>query len=96
MTLVTKLFLSLQVQPEANTEEFFQFENQGEPPSLTDMAGFAQVTSQLSWNWNNWMLTRHSEYSTKRTLPRLHSRCDNGRCMGVLKLPPIKMQDPQT
>ena len=36
MTLVMKLFLSLQSRPDANMEEFFHFENQREPPSLAD------------------------------------------------------------
>ena len=34
--LVTKLFLSLQSRPESNMEDFFKFENQREPPSLSD------------------------------------------------------------
>ena len=36
MTLITKLFLSLQSRPDADKEEFFCFENQREPPSLAD------------------------------------------------------------
>ena len=36
MILVTRLFLSLQSRPDANTADFFRFENQREPPSLAD------------------------------------------------------------
>ena len=35
-TLVTQLFLSLQCRPDADMSDFFQFENQREPPSLAD------------------------------------------------------------
>ena len=36
MILVTQLFLSLQSRPDDNMADFFRFENQREPPSLTD------------------------------------------------------------
>ena len=36
MSLVTQLFLSLQSRPDSNMMDFFQFENQREPPSLAD------------------------------------------------------------
>lgn len=36
MLLITQLFLSLQSRPDANMEDFFKFENQREPPSLSD------------------------------------------------------------
>lgn len=34
--LITQLFLSLQSRPDADMSEFFRFENQREPPSLSD------------------------------------------------------------
>ena len=36
MTLMTKLFLSVQSRPDADVAEFFRFENQREPLSLAD------------------------------------------------------------
>ena len=36
MTLVTQLFLSLQSRPDADMTEFFRFENQWEPPSISN------------------------------------------------------------
>ena len=35
-TLITQLFLSLQSRPEADMVDFFKYENQREPPSLSD------------------------------------------------------------
>ena len=35
-SLITKLFLSLQSRPDADMEEFFHYENQRQPPSLSD------------------------------------------------------------
>ena len=35
-TLITQLFLSLQSRPDANIADFFGFENQRDPPSLSD------------------------------------------------------------
>ena len=35
-SLITKLFLSLQYRPHADMEEFFRYENQREPPSLSN------------------------------------------------------------
>ena len=35
-SLITKLFLSLQSRPDADIEEFFRYENQKEPPSLSN------------------------------------------------------------
>lgn len=35
-SLITKLFLSLQSRPDADMQEFFCYENQTEPPSLSD------------------------------------------------------------
>ena len=36
MSMVTQLFLSLQLRPDANMADFFRFENQRKPPSLAD------------------------------------------------------------
>jgi hypothetical protein len=35
-TLITKLFLSLQSRPDADMQDFFRYENQREPPSLSN------------------------------------------------------------
>ena len=35
-SLITKLFLSLQSRPDADMEEFFRYENQRKPPSLSN------------------------------------------------------------
>ena len=35
-TLITQLFISLQSRPEADMIDFFKYENQREPPSLSD------------------------------------------------------------
>ena len=36
ITLITKLFISLQSRPEADMVDFFKYENQREPSSLSD------------------------------------------------------------
>ena len=36
MTLITQLFLSVQLRPDSDMAEFFKYENQREPPSLAD------------------------------------------------------------
>uniref|UniRef100_UPI00358E8E01 uncharacterized protein n=1 Tax=Myxine glutinosa TaxID=7769 RepID=UPI00358E8E01 len=41
--LVAQLFLSIQSRPEADLGEFFQFENQKEPPSLANNAGNLRI-----------------------------------------------------
>ena len=44
MTLITKLFLSLQSLPDAQMKKFFRFENQWEPPCLADRRSFQSGT----------------------------------------------------
>ncbi|KAL8582187.1 hypothetical protein ACOMHN_004106 [Nucella lapillus] len=39
-SLITKLFLSLQSRPDADMEEFSRYENQREPPSLSNQGSF--------------------------------------------------------
>ena len=44
MTLVTQLFLSLQSRPNADMMDFFQYENQKQPPSLADRGSLRSGT----------------------------------------------------
>ena len=43
-TLITQLFLSLQPRPDADMLEFFKFENQREPPALSDRSSLRAGT----------------------------------------------------
>ena len=44
MILITQVFLSLQSRPNADMTDFFQFENQREPPSLADRGSLRSGT----------------------------------------------------
>ena len=46
-SLITKLFLSLQSRPDADTEEFFRYKNQREPPSLSNQGSLRSGKSDI-------------------------------------------------
>ena len=48
-TLVIQLFLSLQLHPNADIMDIFRYENQKEPPSLTDMMRSGAKSDILSY-----------------------------------------------
>ena len=46
-SLITKLFLSLQSRPDADMEEFFRYENQREPPRLSNQGSLRSDNKQI-------------------------------------------------
>ena len=50
-SLITKLFLSLQSRPDADMEEFFRYENQREPPSLSNQGSLRSGNKSDILEW---------------------------------------------
>ena len=50
ISLVSTLFLSLQSRPDFDLDNFFKYENQKEPPSLSDQGKLSPAQSLMSYN----------------------------------------------